>query len=235
MKRFFFYSCALSHFVHIMKYLSFIFFLFFVNVTFAQANKESCSFVRLNGTANFFSSDKYRASSYENNGTLGFSLDLGGKQFLGQSNIFLEEIFSFAFSELPFPKYPSWDGGYNPYPLGDNLSGRETGIGTIFICGYRIPLKKEMSLDLFGGPNLKYSYKFSGGYHSFKEYLNKVSLRLNAGVSLNINNFNVYLFASPDLLDRGIGTFKYKTVQVGLGVGYYFKWKNVWRYILTEH
>ncbi|MBQ3383021.1 MAG: hypothetical protein IJG54_06800 [Bacteroidales bacterium] len=204
------------------------------SMSFAQTDRGSIGLVRLNGTANFYNSIKI-GDKYSQNGTLGFSLDFGAKQFLGQSNLFLEETTGFVYSKMPslmsmhFDPYPGWE---SPYVF--LQKGREAGVSASLILGYQFPVKNNLSIDVFAGPEFRYLFKYKCLYDN-RPNLHKANLRLKAGANLNINSLNISLFASPDLLDRGKGVGRYRTVQVGIGVGYYFKWKNVWKYLSTEH
>lgn len=209
-----------------MKSLSFCLILIigFCNTLFAQTNRSCPGIVRINGTMNFYNSVKM-ADDYSQNGTLGCSVDFGAKQFLGQSNLFLEETIGFVYSELPFLErmlFDPYPGFKEPYVFWDK--GHETGASASFFAGYQFPLKNNLSIDVFAGPDFRYLFNYKSGVDSEKKYLHKTNLRLKAGANLNIKNLSISLFASPDLLDRGKDYKRYRTILVGIGMGYYFKW-----------
>lgn len=188
------------------------------SVSLAQTDRGSIGLVRINGTANYYNSLK-GGHGYSQNGTLGFSVELGAKQFLGHNYLFLEETIGFVYSKLPSPKLVS---GGASYLMWDKC--HETGAGASFILGYQIPIKNNLSIDVFAGPDFRYlfDYKAQRDYDVIND-IHKANLRLKAGANMNINRFSISLFASPDVLDRGKGTDRYRTVQVGVGIGYYFK------------
>lgn len=213
------------------------------NISFAQTDRGSIGLVRINGTANFYNSvHYYDNNSNQRNGTAGFSAELGAKQFLGKTPLFIEEMAGFTFSDLPFPEHPYMVGAPIKYP---NLAkGNETGLFSSLVLGYQIPLKNNINIELFAGPSFRYLLKYNAKmYDGAKVDLpfHKANLRLKAGANLNIKNFNISLFASPDLLDRGKldregkDVYKYRSIMVGVGIGYYFKWRNVWNYLSTVH
>ena len=192
----------------------------------AQTDRGSIGLVRINGTSNFYNSvHYYDHNKNQRNGTAGFSLELGGKQFLGGSNLFLEEPAGFVFSELPFPEYPLVVGAPNQYPLLEK--GNETGILGSVVLGYQVQLKNHLSVDFFAGPDFRYLFNYNAKFGDTNVDLpfHKSNLKLKAGANLNIKRFNISLFASQDLLDRGKDSYRYKTIIVGLGFGYYFRWK----------
>ena len=217
------------------KFITSIFLLCICSISFAQTGNGSLGLVRINGTVNFYNSvHYYNDNKNQRNGTAGFSTEIGAKQFLGKSLFFLEETAGFVFSELPLPNYPFvvGVGGGDTYPLIDK--GNELGFLCSTVIGYQIPIKNNLSIDVFAGPDFRYLFKYNAKFGNLKQELPlyKANLRLKAGAGLNIQNWNVSLFVSPDLLDRGKGyyrysgdgTFRYRTIQVGFGITYYFKW-----------
>lgn len=206
--------------------------LIIVEFSFAQTDRGYIGFIRINGTANYYNSIKGN-QGYSQNGTLGFSVELGAKQFLEQSNLFLEETMGFVYSKLPSskPMHYTEKAGYLIWD-----KGHETGAAASFVLGYQFPMKNNLSVDVFVGPDFRYLFDYKTQVNtSAAKCLHKANLRLKTGVNMNINHLSISLFASPDLLDRGKGTDRYRTVQVGVGIGYYFRWNKVWHYLSTEH
>ncbi len=205
------------------KFLIIIGLLIFIDaLSLAQASRDNNYTVRLNYNTNVYNSVK---STIGHNYTPGFSFELGGKQFLVKGKgWFLEEAPFFQFNDLPFAKsVPSEKRDIAVLPY-DRL--RELGVGLYFVGGYDFIINEKMSLDVFAGPDFRYLIKYypDCGVNDCTDHkLHKANLRFKIGAGLNINNVNISLSMCPDLLDRGLKIKRYRSVQVALGIGYYFK------------
>lgn len=206
-----------------MKTISFISLLLLVNiVSFAQSSRENNYVIRLNYNTNIYNSVK---RTIGHNYTPGVSLELGGKQFLVKDKgWFLEEAPFFQFNDLPFAKsVPTEKRDIAVLPF-DRL--RELGVGLYFVGGYDFIINDKLSLDVFAGPDFRYLVKYypDCGVKDCPDHrLHKANLRFKFGAGFNINNANINISFSPDILDRGLGVRRYRSIQVSLGIGYYFK------------
>ena len=171
-------------------------------LSYAQADRTNNAVIRINYNTNIYNSYSSRIG---HNYTPGFAIDLGAKQFLVKDKgWFLEEVPSFLFNDLPFAKSSrEREKTVMPY---SRL--RELGAGASVVFGYDFLVGDNSSIAVFAGPDFR---------------LHKGNLRVRFGAAYNYNKLNINLFISPDLLDRGLGIKRYRTVQVGLGIGYYFK------------
>lgn len=195
--------------------------LFSCLYTYAQADRTNSVLVRINYNTNIYTSVK---GKMKHNFTSGYAVDFGAKQFLKRGNgWFLEEEASVLCGFLPFvrntPNEKAFNSGSYEFEFG-------TGITTVF--GYDFKISNNKSLSLYVGPDFRYIFVydpekgFLDSSPTDKHRLHRKNLRLRVGTSLNINKLNLNLFLSPDLLDRGLGVQRYRTLQVGLGVGYHF-------------
>ena len=188
----------------------------------AQVHRNNSVFVRANYTTNVYTSV---SGEFGHNFTPGVTADFGAKQFFNKDNgWFVEESAKFLFSDLPFINSVH---GLNrekaviPY---DRL--RELGAGIQAKVGYDFILNNKLSLAVGCGPDARYIFKYSPDCVVGKECndhnLHSLNLRLSAGVDLNINKTTISLSFSPDIINRGRADKKYSTLQIGLGIGYYF-------------
>ena len=189
-------------------------------LSYAQADRTNNAVIRINYNTNIYNSYSSRIG---HNYTPGFAIDLGAKQFLVKDKgWFLEEVPSFLFNDLPFAKSSrEREKTVMPY---SRL--RELGAGASVVFGYDFLVGENSSIAVFAGPDFRYIFQYypTGGYKGDPDYrLHKGNLRVRFGAAYNYNKLNINLFISPDLLDRGLGIKRYRTVQVGLGIGYYFK------------
>lgn len=189
----------------------------------AQTNKNNMTFVRIGASSNFYSSvhdGVEHKLKNERNGTIGFFAEFGGRQTIGTGNLFIEEAMGFVCSYLPFPEY--YTPSFNERLVSSVVKVHEYGFNTSVKLGYNLILKEKLNLDFFVGPEARYLIKYKESKEDSDIPLRKFNLRWKAGVGLNINNTNINLSASPDLLDRGKGIKRYRTILLALGVGYYF-------------
>ncbi|MBO7561476.1 MAG: hypothetical protein J6T04_01150 [Bacteroidales bacterium] len=197
--------------------------VFVGSVLLAQNERVNNAVVRLNYNVNIYNS---LGNDIGHNFTPGVSFDFGAKQFLYKDKgWFLEEAPSFLFNDLPFAKRVSVEKreiAVMPY---SRL--RELGLGLYVVGGYDFKIHDKLSFDVFIGPDIRYLIRYypqdCGVKDCTDHRLHKANLRLRLGAGLNINNFNVNLNLNPDLLDRGLGVKRYRTIQLSIGLGYYFK------------
>ena len=190
---------------------------------FAQLVRSNNAFVRLNGTIDIYSSAHYSGKEMHKNGTSGFSLEFGGKHFLCEK-WFFEHAVGFVLASLPI--HEIYFGGKNDIVLTGGDYAREYGAKIHVVAGYNFSLRDNMSIDVFAGPDFRYLFKYSPSKDegwSLPNDLRKTNFKIRTGLGLNYNNMNVILTVNPDLLDRAKGIKRYRTVRLGLGVGYYFR------------
>ena len=183
----------------------------------AQVDRSNNWLARINYNQNFltmgYSNDIERWS------VGGASVDFGGKQFFNKDlGWFIEESAEFFLTDLPMSKrvsYGAW--------------AREIGIGAVILSGYDFVIKDNMSLEVFGGVvyrRLLYNKIKLAGTVIRNGEIQDNNLRLKIGAGLNYKKYNFSFSLSPDLLNReredGGWHAHYTTIQIGLGVGYYF-------------
>lgn len=196
-------------------------FVLFSTLSFAQSDRESLSLIRVNGTYSAFASGK-RATNSEN-GKLGYSIELGGKAFLSNSNgLFIEGTGQFFWTHLPF-NTALVGGGNTGYIIGQDYL-RECGFGIKGVFGYDFILNNYLSLEVFSGPivNLTVNYGPSNNTWDYKHYLNRFNYRWQAGVGLNFKQFGVNATFTDDLVNRGKHHHTYRTYMISLGIAYHF-------------
>lgn len=207
-----------------MKTITFISILLLISLSSgAQPNKNNMTFVRIGASSNLYSSIHdgvgHKLKS-ERNGALGFFAELGGRQNIRNSNLFFEEAIGFVYSQLPFPE--KYTPTFNERLVHSVAKVNEYGFNTSVKLGYNFILKENLNLDLFIGPEARYLINYKENRENSDIPLHKFNLRWKAGIGLNVNNLNINFSANPDLLDRGKGIKRYRTVLLALGVGYYF-------------
>ena len=187
-----------------MKRISLIIVLLLSGVSLAaQVDRSNNWLARINYNQNFltmgYSDDTERWS------VGGASVDFGGKQFFNKDlGWFIERV-----------SYGAW--------------AREIGIGAVILSGYDFVIKDNMSLEVFGGVvyrRLLYNKIKLAGTVIRNGEIQDNNLRLKIGAGLNYKKYNFSFSLSPDLLNReredGGWHAHYTTIQIGLGVGYYF-------------
>lgn len=185
-------------------------------LSFAQTKSDSF-FVRGNYTNNIYTSvSRFNPNNYKS----GLVIDFGDKHsFTPLKGLFLEGAGEFLFTDLPSAEMGSPGG--DPDAISFHSHIREVGTGVYTVLGYDFRLGKNVRLNAFTGPEFRFLFKY---YHSSpaRNLLHKWNLRWKAGLGLNVKKLNVNLSVSPDVLDRGKGIRRYRTIQLVLGIGYYF-------------
>ena len=188
-----------------------------LNILSYAQSKTDRLFVRGNYTNSIYTSiSRFDPQNYKS----GLVIDIGDKHsFTHLKGLFLEGAGEFIFTDLPSAEMGSPGG--DPEAISFHSHIREIGTGVYTVLGYDFRLRKHICLNIFTGPEFRYLFKY---YHSSpaRNLLHNWNLRWKTGLGLNMNNLNISLSASPDLLDRGKGIKRYRTTQLSLGIGYLF-------------
>ena len=202
------------------KFFVFCLLLLFNVVSFAQTKAQNTDFVHLYYTNNKYTSiSTFDPHDYRS----GVSFDLGSRIFPKKdARWFFEWAVEFFFNDLPFAEQ-GIPGDYTQVISVGNKYLREIGPGTYTDFGYDFILNQKMSLSLYAGPGFRYVVRYYYDNKVKGNLMHKANLKLRFGAGLNINNTNINLSIAPDMLDRGVGVKRYRSLQVSLGIGYYFK------------
>lgn len=198
-------------------------------LAYAQADRTNNFIIRANYNTNIFNT-KNVSHGHVYNYKPGFSIDFGAKQFIvRKSGWFIEEVPNFFYNSLPYCDHLLASGTNTTKPLNGSIVYylKEAGVGLLVVFGHDFILNNNISLSVFGGPDFRYTTSSFPKECKVKKCpdhkLKKGNLGLRFGAGLNYKKLNINLSINPDLLDRGYDYNKYKSVQVSLGVGYYFK------------
>lgn len=211
-------------------------FLIFFIISTAQgwAQNKNRDYIQFDYEISFYNGYPKPGNHVAKNGTSGFGLEFGQKRLLGENPCFLKYGITAFIGQMPVGGEIAVFGGslsekerrYNEhiYPSGFYTTFKELDFGANCMFGYDFILNNKLTLELFGGPDVRYlvnTFKDEVD-NCFKKNTHKINLRLKAGVGLNYNNINFNLSVVPDILDRGKGNIIYRNIAVALGVGYYF-------------
>ncbi len=229
-------TCSvLTRYINTMKKKVIILLLFlFLNVcVLAQASRESLSFFRISGTYTNCTTGSKETKKYNENGKLGYSIELGGKLFFERTKgWFFEGSVHYFWTHLPFNQPLYWgDSAGSGESHSSFLFGsdhvREVGFGTKGVLGYDIILKNSLSLEIFTGPVLHYTTNFGPASEEYKQKLNRFNYRWQLGLGVNYKRFNMNFTFSNDLKNRGKTDsynlhYRYRTYSFALGIAYRF-------------
>lgn len=192
---------------------------------YAQADRESFSLIRVNGTQTSLCNDsKLKHWVYDNN-KMGWSVEVGGKAFLIKGRgFFIEGTAQLYWSRLPV-NYIAWGGSDEEFVCCDD-GFRETGFGLKAVGGYDFSLGNNFSLEIFGGPVVNYAANFGPKGKDPKNKVHRFNYRLQVGVGLNYKRFNLSFAFSDDFVNRGKTYYdvhyKYRTYSFSVGLAYRF-------------
>ena len=193
-------------------------------------------------TADAMLNDAYKTGTYNSDGAfLNYNLTLLYQCFV-KKNWFIEPQFS-----LYKMKYEDGVIMFGCLPNGEEKNDKnfpayylkEFGGSIAVVAGYNFPLKKDFSLDIFLGPDIKYAFtcEDKNGNSLIKDYVDaggdivkatyhRAYLTWKAGVGLNWKALNVTLSGGTYLTNRLKGIEGAKTPYfLSLGIGFRFHGK----------